>query len=78
MSVIIHVALLGEGTDCWRPVAAEHVSDDLYRITGKPPDDTEVWEFTTGELVRCACKTLSGDFGVSNDCLVAYEKLPCV
>jgi hypothetical protein len=75
MNVTIYVYLLNEGTDCWRPVSAENVSGDIYRITGAPPDDTETWEFKTGELVRCKYKRLSGNFAVVTDCLVAYERV---
>jgi hypothetical protein len=65
----IYVYLLDEGTDCWRPVSAEHVRDDVYRITGEPPDpENEKWEYLPGAVVRCRQKKLSG-----GDCLVAYE-----
>jgi hypothetical protein len=33
----IYVSLLDEGTDVWRPVAAEHIRDDIYRIVGEIP-----------------------------------------
>jgi hypothetical protein len=46
----IYVALLDEGTDCWRPVAAEHISADLFRIADEPPED-EQWEFQPGQIV---------------------------
>jgi hypothetical protein len=55
----IYVYLLDEGTDVWRPVDAEKVADDLYRLIGSPPDDTENWEFQTGSVVRVENRTLS-------------------
>ena len=68
----IFVSLLDEGVDVWRPVSAEHIRDEVYRIVGEPPDpEDEKWEFLLGELVRCRQQTLSG--GIS---LVAYEAVP--
>jgi hypothetical protein len=66
----IYVSLLDEGTDVWRPVEAEHVSDNRYRIvsTNSDPDD-EHWEFQTGEVVRCELRDLSGE-----KCLVAVGR----
>jgi hypothetical protein len=39
---MVYIALLDEGVDVWRPVNAEHVGGDLYRLTGEIPDG-EVW-----------------------------------
>lgn len=52
MKATIYVELLGEGVDCWRPVEAEHLGANRYRITGEPPDG-ESWAFGTGSVVRC-------------------------
>ena len=71
MSAIIHVYLLDEGVDAWRPASAEHIRDDIYKITGTPPNDTEKWEFNQGDIVRCRQKKF--DDGKSG--LVAYEKV---
>jgi hypothetical protein len=69
MKYTIQVALLGEGTDVWRPVAAELVQGDLYRIIESQPD-TEKWAFQAGETVRCRERMFaSGETG-----LVAYER----
>lgn len=70
---VVYVKLLDEGTDVWRPVRAEHVGGDLYRLTGEPPDD-EVWPFAVGDIVRCKPQTLSGGFGRPAPVLVAYAK----
>jgi hypothetical protein len=54
----VHVALLGEAVDVWRPVAAQHVRGDEYRLAGPVPAD-EVWEFQPGEVVRCEERSFS-------------------
>ena len=65
----IYVALLKEGTDCWRPVQAESLGGELYRIVGERPDG-EVWSFSVGDVVKCKERTFQG-----RGCeLVAYEK----
>ena len=71
---VVFVALPDEGVDVWRPVAAEHLGGELYRLIDSPPDD-EQWEFATGSVVRCHMRRLSGDGGKLNDVLVAYEEL---
>ena len=48
----IYVELLDEGTKCWRPVSAEHISDDVYRVLDFVPEG-EVWSFQPGDVVRC-------------------------
>jgi hypothetical protein len=68
----VHVALLGEGVRAWRPVAADHLGGDLYRLIDETPDD-EVWAFTAGDIVRCQMRRLSGDYGKLSDVLVALE-----
>lgn len=70
-AVVVHMPLLDEGTDCWRPVQAEHLHDDLYRIIGHAPND-ECWQFATGDVVRCRRATLRN--GGPHECLVAFEK----
>jgi hypothetical protein len=67
----IYVALLNEGTTCWRPVQARPLGDDLYEILSEKPDpELEEWEFSTGDIVRCERKVFSGgEVG-----LVAVEK----
>lgn len=51
-SVTIYVALLNEGTDCWRPVSASLQDDGLYLLSGLIPE-LEEWEFSPGATVRC-------------------------
>jgi hypothetical protein len=56
---VVHVALLGEGTEVCRPVAAEPAGLGLFRLLGPVPDD-ETWEFQPGAVVRCESRVLSG------------------
>ena len=65
----IFVALLGEGTQCWRPVSAAHIRDEIFQILGEPSGD-EHWEFGTGELVQCKHQTLSD----TQEVPVAFQK----
>ena len=55
----IYVQLLDEGIECWRPVEAEHVEGDRYRIIETPPDG-ERWAFPSGSVVRCSPQLLQG------------------
>jgi len=53
--VEIYVALLDEGTDCWRPTMGEPVGEGTYKLLPTPnydPED-ETWEFLPGTIVRC-------------------------
>ncbi len=67
---LIYVALLEEGTAVWRPVKADHLTGDLYRITDSVPD-YESWEFQPGDLVRCEWRDFANGRG-----LVAVERIP--
>jgi hypothetical protein len=58
-SATIYVRLLNEGTDVWRPSPADHVRDDIYQITGSSPDETETWQFSTGDKVHCRLEKFS-------------------
>ena len=50
----IFVRLLDENVDVWRPVKAERIASDRFRIVEQPYDrDTERWEFEPGEEVMC-------------------------
>src|SRR3546814_15174699 len=72
----IYVALLDEGTDVWRPVQAAQRTDGSYIIlsTNGDPED-EKWQFTSGSIVQCEIKTLSGgnqrseERRVGNECV---------
>ena len=50
----IYVALLDEGVDVWRPVQAERLGGNRYRIISQPYDRSiESWEFEPGDVVLC-------------------------
>jgi hypothetical protein len=50
----IFVSLLDEQVDVRRPVRAEHVYDDVYKITDQPYDnEVETWQFEPGDEVVC-------------------------
>jgi hypothetical protein len=71
MSATIFVSLLGEGTPVWRPVSADHIREDVYRIVSSPFDDTETWQFIPGDTVRCREQTFTG----GETGLAAYERI---
>lgn len=64
--MIIYIPLVNEGTPCWRPVEAEHLDGNNYRIVTAKPDD-EHWPVATGDVVCCEPRRFSDD----HDCLVA-------
>ena len=38
----------------WKPIQAERLSDNMYRIIGQPYDRTiEKWQFEPGDMVVC-------------------------
>ncbi len=57
----IYVALLDEGIDVWRPVAAQRLSSDRYLILEQDYDRAiERWEFEPGAVVRCRAQDRDG------------------
>jgi hypothetical protein len=67
----IHVALLGEGVDVWKPVEAEHISSDIYLVVDQHYDrEIERWQFEPGDRVLCRIIE-SGDGPI----LAAMEKV---
>ncbi|MHC4740778.1 MAG: hypothetical protein ACYS8Z_02635 [Planctomycetota bacterium] len=68
----IYIYLLNEGTDVWRPVEAEQVQGDIWRITSENDnEDDEQWQFRTGDCVRCREKV----FQDGKKGMVAVEKV---
>lgn len=50
----IFVSLLDEGVQVWRPVQAEHLQSNVYRIANQPYDEKiETWQFPPGSEVIC-------------------------
>ena len=66
----IYVNLVGEGLNMLRSVRAEHLGRDYYRII-EPMPESERWEYSSGQVVRCRKKNLS-----SGKALVAVEEAP--
>jgi len=62
MTFPIHVALLNEGTDVFRPATGVFVGPVTIRI--EAPDDydpdSEEWEFPPGSEIRCVAEFRSG------------------
>jgi hypothetical protein len=52
--VKIYVSLLDEGVDVWRPVQAERLHGNHYRIINQSYDRAmETWQFVPGDEVIC-------------------------
>jgi hypothetical protein len=58
-AVTIYVRLLDEGVDVWRPVRAEPLGGNLYRLAATPVPDTETWEFSPGAVVVTQIRLLA-------------------
>ena len=57
----IYVSLVDEDVDVRRPVKAEHVDGNVYRILNQPYDrEIEQWEFEPGARVVCEPVDTSG------------------
>lgn len=55
---IVHVRLLDEGTDVWRPVPAAALPGGVFQLA-EPADynrNTETWEFPLYAKVKCIPK----------------------
>ena len=53
-TVQIYISLRDEGVDVWRPVQAEHLTGDEYRVSIQPYDRLiESWQFEPGDVVIC-------------------------
>jgi hypothetical protein len=57
-ATIVYVELLDEAVDVWRPVAASHIREGVYRL-GDKEDEDERWSFPAGSLVRVEERELS-------------------
>ena len=55
----VYVELKGEGTNVWRPVAAESQHDGTWLLLGPVPADEE-WAFGPGTVVRCIEHSFEG------------------
>lgn len=59
----IYVELLDEGTDVIRPVPAEPLGGNRYRLAALDAGtmEDEVWQFPPGSIVECDVEVWSGD-----------------
>jgi hypothetical protein len=55
----IYIPLLNEGTDVWKPVSAERMSDGTFRVCGPIPDE-EQWAYQPGGRVVVRDRAFSG------------------
>jgi len=62
---MIYMPLVAEGTDCWRPVQAVQISDDVFEVTGHIPAG-ESWAFGPNSRVRCRSHVfINGESGLA-------------
>jgi hypothetical protein len=52
METVIYMPLLGEGTDCWRPVRAVQIAEDIFEVVDQIAA-AESWAFAPHSRVRC-------------------------
>lgn len=62
-TVTIYMPLRNEGIDCWRPVEAEALGAETYRVNGPVPEEEE-WEFPPGAIVRCRYRVFANGQGL--------------
>jgi hypothetical protein len=66
--------LLNEGIDTYKLVHADKIDNNLYKILEDSKkayqDYLEIWEYKTGDIVKCAYKKLS-----KKNILLAIQKL---
>jgi hypothetical protein len=53
VSEVVYMPLRDEGTDCWRPVHADRVSNDVFEIAVDVEPGDEHWLFPPRSRVRC-------------------------
>lgn len=76
MEKTIYMPLLGEGTECWRPVKATQIAEDVFEIVEEVPEG-ESWKFAAFSRVRCKDKVFAD--GQPGLVIFAYavESHPC-
>jgi hypothetical protein len=68
MDSVIYMPLLGEGTDCWRPVRSVQVAEGVFKVVDQLREG-ESWAFAPGSRVRCRNHV----FTTGEQGLVAFE-----
>jgi hypothetical protein len=75
MEKTIYMPLMGEGTECWRPVRAISSGDDVFEVIDHIPEN-ESWAFAPFSRVRCGDKVFTdGQTGLVI-CAYAVESHP--
>lgn len=65
METTVYMPLIGEGTECWRPVRAVRVNADIFQVLDNIPVD-ESWAFAPFSRVRCREKVFAdGQIGLA-------------
>jgi hypothetical protein len=76
----IFIKLIDEGIEVYRPVDAELIEENIYRILKTNHNcknsALEEWEFLPNDIVECKTKKMKGDFNKLNDIIVAILKQP--
>ncbi len=73
---MVYMPLVGEGTECWRPVCAVQLDGDIFQVTDKIPED-ESWAFAPFSRVRCVNKVFADGRGGLVAVAYAIESHPC-
>lgn len=68
MESVIYMPLVGEGTDCWRPVRARKISEDIFEVVDAIGAG-ESWAFAPGSRLKCR----EHIFTTGESGLVAFE-----
>jgi hypothetical protein len=53
MREVIYMPLVDQGVECWRPVHAGHLRDDIYEVEVDEEPYGEHWAFPPRAHVRC-------------------------
>jgi hypothetical protein len=61
---IVHVRLLDEGVDVWRPVRARPLPTGAYELAPDPIPSGELWEFAPGEQVSVKDRSFGDGSGI--------------
>src|ERR1700676_392992 len=59
METVVYMPLVGDGTDCWRPVRAQSISEDIFEVIDHIPSG-ESWKFAPFTRLRCRNRTFTG------------------
>jgi hypothetical protein len=57
--LLLYMPMLDEGTDVWRPIAAQPLGHSMAQVCSETPDD-ESWQYPTGARIVYEERELSG------------------